>query len=91
MTLIKTAKRLWSLVTGSVATVCGLAGAALLLLEGQVFGMAAVGFLLAIRYVATTAIRRPRPSVEALANWSGVHAMTTAVCLALPFYVTLSM
>ncbi|HUU45927.1 MAG TPA: hypothetical protein VM118_09355 [Acidobacteriota bacterium] len=91
MKLTRIAVSIWTHLTGCVATVCGIAAVILLILQGVFLGAAAVGLIVGVRYVACCAIKRPRrPTAESLANWSGVHAITTAVCLVLPFYLSLS-
>ena len=74
---------------GTAATGCGILSVPLVFLFGKPVWAVFLIIALIIRYVAATALRRPRLASDDMADWVAIHAITTAVCLASPFFTSL--
>jgi hypothetical protein len=82
----------WAIISGAPPTAGGLAGAIILATEGRIVGVAFVLLLAAIHLYASHLVsRRPPLSLDQMADWTGIRAMTTFSCLLLPFYLALTM
>ena len=82
----KSNSKLWTAISGIPPVVIGIAGAAILALEGHLMGTGLTVLLVAIhRY--SESLLRTRLSADQTADWTAVRAMTTVCCLALPFYL----
>ena len=82
---------LWTMLSDRPPVFVGLAGAVMMVFEGRIADTFLVLILVAIHRFAGTLLRHAHPSSDRYADWTGVRAMTTVCCLALPFYLALTL
>jgi hypothetical protein len=89
-TVAPSQKTLWSIISGRPPIVIGAAGVVILTLEGRILGALLVVLLIVMHRLAGRSLSRRYLSQDQLADWTAVHALTTACCLVLPFYLALT-
>ena len=58
--------------------------------EGRMLGFVLLLVFLSFRFIAANSLGRPNRSVNAIADWTAIHGITSFVCLVLPFYLAVS-
>lgn len=85
----KSASRLWAAASGIPPVVIGGVGALILAMEGHILATVLTVLLVAIHRYSESLLENQLPA-DQKADWTTVRAMTTVSCLALPFYLALT-
>jgi hypothetical protein len=68
----------------------GLAGAGMMAFEGRILGTALVVFLVALHRYSSRILGGRGLTIDQTADWTAIRVLTTVCCLALPFYLALT-
>ncbi|MEW5702096.1 MAG: hypothetical protein AB1792_07710 [Candidatus Zixiibacteriota bacterium] len=82
---------LWSMVSEAPPVFVGLAGSVILALEGKILQPLFTLLLVAIHRYSGRFLSRVYLTSDEVADWTAVRTLTTVCCLALPFYLAVTM
>jgi len=81
---------LWSAVSVLPPVILGLTGSLILGLEGHVLEMFLVLAMVGIHRYSAWLLNRSNLPADERADWMAVRVLTTVCCLAVPFYLALT-
>jgi hypothetical protein len=82
--------RLWAAISNFPPVAVGLAGAAMMAIEGRMLGTALVVLLVTLHRYSSAILGGRRLTIDQTADWTAIRVLTTICCLALPFYLALT-
>lgn len=81
---------LWAAISTFPPVAIGLAGAGMMAFEGRILGTVLVVFLVALHRYSSAILGGRGLSIDQTADWTAIRVLTTVCCLALPFYLALT-
>lgn len=82
--------KLWAAISTLPPVIVGLAGALMMAFEGRIVGTLLVVFLVALHRYSRALLGNRGLSIDQTADWTAIRVLTTVCCLALPFYLALT-
>jgi hypothetical protein len=81
---------LWAAISGTPPIIVGVAGVLIMAVQGRILDVVLVLLLIVLHYCAVSQMSRRYLTIDQTADWTAIRVLTTVVCLALPFYLALT-
>lgn len=80
----------WAAISTHPPVVIGIAGALMMAFEGRILGTLLVVLLVGLHRYSSALLKLRIMTIDQTADWTAIRVLTTVCCLALPFYLALT-